>query len=114
MILESFMILFKKNQITNLMPTFESLQTEIENIKARNERVEMDKAWETSWMRKISIFILTYLVIVLFFYFADLPNPLINSIVPAIGFILSTLTISVLKKIWLKKYIKRKYDPAKL
>ncbi len=108
------MKLSKKNQIINFMPTIEELQTEIENIKARNKRVEADKAWETSWARKITISILTYLVIVIFFHFASLPNPLINSIVPAVAFVLSTLTISVLKKIWLRKFYKKLYDFAKL
>lgn len=89
------------------MPTIEELQAEIENIKARNMRVEADKVWETSWAKKITIFILTYFVIVVFFCSANLPNPLINSIVPAVAFILSTLTISVLKKIWLRKFYKK-------
>ena len=35
------------------------LENEIENIKQRNKRVELDKAWETSWTRKICICILT-------------------------------------------------------
>lgn len=29
------------------------LEKEIEQIKARNKRVELDKAWETSWTRRI-------------------------------------------------------------
>ena len=29
------------------------LNKEIEEIKKRNKRVELDKAWETSWTRKI-------------------------------------------------------------
>lgn len=89
------------------MATVESLQNEIENIKARNNRVEADKAWETSSARKIIISILTYFVMVMFFYFAGLPNPLINSIVPSIAFVLSTLTISFFKKIWLSKFYKK-------
>ncbi len=89
------------------MSTIEDLQLEIENIKARNNRVEADKDWETSWTRKIIIAVLTYFVMVMFFYFAGLPNPLINSIVPSIAFVLSTLTISVFKKIWLRKFYKK-------
>ena len=29
------------------------IEEEINNIKERNKRVELDKAWETSWTRKI-------------------------------------------------------------
>ncbi|MBT5337691.1 hypothetical protein HN858_02410 [Candidatus Falkowbacteria bacterium] len=78
------------------------LEKEIIQIKKRNRRVEADKAWETSWFRKIVIAILTYVVIVVFFYFAGLPKPFMNSIVPALAFILSTLTLQIFKQVWIK------------
>ena len=80
----------------------ENISKEIELIKERNKRVELDKAWETSLARKIIIAVLTYLVIVLFFYFASLSKPFINAIVPTLGFILSTLSLSLFKKLWIK------------
>ncbi|MDO8741424.1 MAG: hypothetical protein Q7J54_07730 [Candidatus Woesearchaeota archaeon] len=83
------------------MVTLGELKREIDQIKERNKRVEKDKAWETSWSRRTLIIVLTYLVIVSFFYFAGLPNPFVNSIVPAIAFLLSTLTLDFFKKAWL-------------
>jgi len=62
----------------------QELQKEIQAIKKRNQRVEADKARETSRTRRISIALLTYAVIVLFFYTAELPKPWINAIVPTI------------------------------
>ncbi|MFA6534605.1 MAG: hypothetical protein WCT37_05615 [Patescibacteria group bacterium] len=85
------------------MTSLEELQLEIEAIKKRNQRVEADKAWETSWTRKVVILVLTYIVIVVFFFFAKLPNPLANAIVPAMAFVLSTLTVPVVKKWWLRR-----------
>lgn len=82
------------------------IKNEVEKIKIRNKRVEADKAWETSFSRKIIIFILTYIVIVLLFIFAELPDPFINAIVPALAFMLSTLTISVFKRLWLQYFYK--------
>ena len=38
-----------------------NLEKEIKQIKDRNKRVELDKSWETSWTRKLTIMILTYL-----------------------------------------------------
>ena len=81
----------------------EILKKEIEEIKKRNARVEMDKAWETSFMRKFLICFFTYFVIVLFFIFAGLSKPFINAIVPTIGFALSTLSMPYFKKWWMKK-----------
>lgn len=89
------------------MKEIENILEEIEKIKKRNKKVEIDKAWETSLYRKIIISILTYFVIVLFFYFSDLPKPFINAIVPTIWFLLSTLSIQYFKKIWIK-YIYKK------
>jgi len=83
--------------------SIKKLEKEIQIIKERNKKVEADKSWETSWTRKILIALLTYVVIVIFFYFANLPNPLVNSIVPALAFILSTLTLSFFKRIWLNR-----------
>ncbi|MFT4303944.1 MAG: hypothetical protein ACMXYG_05230 [Candidatus Woesearchaeota archaeon] len=80
----------------------------LKNIEKRNKKVELDKAWEISWSRKILIAVLTYLTIVLFFFIANLPNPFINSIVPTTGFVLSTLSLPYFKKIWIKWYLKNK------
>lgn len=85
------------------MDELNELKKEVEKIKERNARVEADKAWETSLFRKILVAILTYIVIVLFFAVAGLPKPFINAIVPTLGFLLSTLSISIFKTLWLKQ-----------
>jgi hypothetical protein len=55
--------------------------------------------------KRIFIAVLTYFVIVLFFYISDLWwNPFVNAIVPTIWFLLSTLSLNVIKKIWIKNY----------
>lgn len=84
------------------MVTLEDLQRDIEEIKLRNKRVEMDKAWETSWTRRTVILVLTYVVVVIFFFVAKLPRPFINAIVPTLGFVLSTLTIRIFKRWWIR------------
>jgi len=75
-------------------------------IEERNKKVELDKSWETSLARKIVISILTYFTIVLFFFVAQLPKPLINSIVPTLGFVLSTLSLPFFKRIWIRYFAK--------
>ena len=76
----------------------------IKKIEKRNKKVEADKAWETSWTRKLLIASLTYLIIVLFFTIMHLGKPFINAIVPTLGFILSTLSIDLVKRVWLEKF----------
>ena len=79
------------------------INTEIIKIKQRNKKVELDKSWETSTTRKITIFILTYIIVLIVFIVIGLSNPFLNEIIPAIAFLLSTLTIEPIKKIWIKK-----------
>jgi len=72
-------------------------------IEARNKRVEDDKAWETSWTRRIAIAFLTYLVVVAYLHFVIHINPWLNALVPVLGFLLSTLAIQKAKQLWLRK-----------
>jgi hypothetical protein len=78
----------------------DSIEARLKVIEERNARVESDKAWETSWTRKIGIAVLTYAVVVVYLRYVVHIDPWINALVPVIGFLLSTLTISVLKKYW--------------
>ena len=99
-IIPTIKINFKKYELFFM----QSLKKRIIAIEKRNRRVESDKAWEISWTRKILIACITYIIIVLFFYIVKLPMPWINAIVPTAGFILSTLTISIVKKYWIRKH----------
>ena len=52
-----------------------NLENEIEKIKKRNHRVEGDKSWETSLIRKICIIIFTYIFALFYLKVADTTNP---------------------------------------
>ena len=92
-----------ENTNENLSDAVKALSLEIEKIKERNKRVELDKAWETSMTRKVSIIILTYIVMVLVMDALKMESPLINAIIPTLGFTLSTFSMSLIKIFWLKK-----------
>lgn len=87
------------------MLSLEELQKQIEEIKLRNKRVEAEKAWETSATRRLLILVLTYFVVVLFFIFAKLPDPFANAVVPSLAFVISTISVPVIKKWWVKKFL---------
>lgn len=79
----------------------DKIKQEIEKIKKRNKRVELDKAWETSWTRRVCIMILTYIVVVIYsFVIKNVDNIFLSSLVPVIGFTLSTLSLKAVRKIW--------------
>jgi hypothetical protein len=84
------------------MATIKQLEKDIQDIRERNKKVEANKSWETSLSRKLIISILTYLTMVIFFFFAKLPSPFVNAIAPSLAFVLSTLTLSFFKNLWLR------------
>ena len=92
------------------MIDLEKLQEEIEIIKERNRRVELDKAWETSYTRKALLIIFTYLAIGFYLRVINVSRPWLNAIVPAVAFMLSTLTLPFCKKLWNKCVYKKKEE----
>ncbi len=81
----------------------EELKKEIEEIKERNKRVELDKKWETSTTRKVCIAVLTYIVVICYTSLTSkISNVFLSSLVPVIGFTLSTLSLKFVRKIWEK------------
>ena len=85
----------------------EYISKEVDKLKARNTRVEADKAWETSYFRRITIALLTYSIIVIFLFYVGFSEPFVSAIIPTIGFGLSTLVLSFLKKRWIDNYYSR-------
>lgn len=71
-------------------------------IEERNARVEVDKAWETSFTRRALLVLFTYLAIGIYLWAIGVNKPWLNAIVPAVGFMLSTLTLPIFKKVWLR------------
>lgn len=86
------------------MQKIDELEKRIKKIEQRNSTVELNKAWEGSWTRKILIAFFTYFAIALYLKFIVRINPWINAIIPTIGFMLSTFTLSLFKDLW-KKWI---------
>lgn len=78
------------------------LEERIIEIEKRNKRVELDKAWETSILRKVLIIVMTYIFAVLYLTVADNSNPFLGAVVPCVGFYLSTQSIKLIKNMWIK------------
>lgn len=79
------------------------LEERLEKIEERNKSVELDKAWETSWTRRLLIVTFTYIAIGVFLSVIRVDRPWLAAIVPAIGFTLSTLTMPFFKAWWIKR-----------
>lgn len=78
------------------------LEQKVEKIEQRNKLVENDKAWETSKTRRALIALFTYLSIFLYFLAIGVEKPVLNTIVPTMGFLLSTVSLPFIRKVWEK------------
>jgi hypothetical protein len=78
------------------------IESRVKAIEDRNRKVEQDKAWETSWVRRLSISALTYCVVFAYLNIINNDRPWINAIVPAVGYLLSTLVLKSIRQIWQK------------
>lgn len=104
------MFIFEYDIIVHEECSFMNLEREIKKIQERNKTVEEDKKWETSWSRRICIMFLTYIVVVIYSYaIRKLDNILLSSLVPVIGFTLSTLSLKLIRRIWKKYKIEKNY-----
>ena len=79
------------------------IEQRIETIEARNRTVESNKAWDNSLIRRVSIAMMTYIVVVIYHLIIGAKNVYIISAVPVIGFILSTLSLQYIRSIFNRK-----------
>ncbi|OIN85776.1 MAG: hypothetical protein AUJ12_08205 [Alphaproteobacteria bacterium CG1_02_46_17] len=78
-------------------------QHDITEIQERNRRVELDKAWETSATRRVMIAGMTYIVASLYMWSLGVSQPILNALIPTGGYLFSTLSLPMVKKIWIEK-----------
>ena len=78
------------------------IEGRIRIIEERNRKVEYDKAWELSYFRRSLLTLFTYLAIGFYLQAVHIERPWLNAIVPSAAFMLSTLTLHLFKRLWLK------------
>ncbi|OGY51804.1 MAG: hypothetical protein A2951_01410 [Candidatus Buchananbacteria bacterium RIFCSPLOWO2_01_FULL_56_15] len=81
--------------------TAENLEQRVRRLEDRNKKVEADKAWETSWARRTLLTLFTYLAMGVYLRAIGIGSPWLNAVVPAVAFMLSTLTMPFFKHGWL-------------
>lgn len=81
----------------------EELEKQIEQIQARNRRVEADKAWETSKTRNVFIAVVSFLLVYLVMTLINADNPFFNALISSAAYLFSTTSLGVLKNWWLSR-----------
>ena len=74
------------------------MEQEISALHERNRRIERDKAWETSYERRALLTAATYITIGLYLQALGIKQAWLHASVPAAGFLLSTCTLSQIRR----------------
>jgi len=88
-----------------------ALEDRLQALEQRNRRVELNKRWETSWVRRICIAALTYVVVSVYLALVVHINPWINALVPTMGFLVSTLALGAVRSVWERWVVSRQEPP---
>jgi len=80
-----------------------NLQTEdkLNELTLRNYKVDLDKKWETSNFRKVLVLVTTYFLASITMFAIGDSKPFISSLIPTLGYFLSTFSFGFIKKIWI-------------
>jgi len=78
------------------------IEQKLQEINKRNHKVDLDKKWETSNFRKVLILITTYFLASLTMFAIGDSKPFVSSLIPTLGYFLSTLSFGFIKSIWIK------------
>ena len=89
------------------MSNIDDLEKKVADIEQRNKRVEKDKEWEISYIRRGLLIVFTYLAIGFYLNTIEVQDPWLIAIVPSFAFPLSTLTLPFFKRLW-EKYLHKK------
>ncbi len=82
------------------------IEDQLTTIRERNARVEADKAWEVSWLRRGLIAFVTYVCAVILLMILGHDGAFEHALVPVVGYLVSTLSLSPIKKIWIERRLK--------
>ena len=80
---------------------------EVEALKLRNAKVEADKAWEISWTRRAIIGAITYIIVAFWLALLGVEHHMLHAIVPILGYLLSMLTLPMIKNYWIEKMYRK-------
>jgi hypothetical protein len=87
-----------------MLPVEERLQ----QVEERNARVEFDKGWEISWVRRGLISGITYVCAIILLNILGHDGAWKHALVPVMGYLLSTLSLPAVKKLWITRQIEKK------
>ena len=85
----------------------DQIREELRELRARNLRVEREKAWETSWTRRLVITAVTWLGAWLWLLELGAERAALQALVPAGAYALSTFPLPMLRRWWIGMFVSK-------
>ena len=85
-----------------------NLEDRVALIEARNAHVSYNKAWEISWTRRGLIAGITYVFAFILLNILGHDGAWKHALVPVMGYLVSTLSLPAVKKIWIEHQERKK------
>jgi len=83
------------------MSELDEIRSELAELRARNARVDREKAWETSWARRLVIATMTWLAAWVSFTGLGSEHAARDALLPSGAYAISTLSLPLLRRLWL-------------
>ena len=81
----------------------DELRRELAAIKERNVRVEREKAWETSWTRRLAIAAAIWVGAWAWMLTLDVEPAALHALVPSVAYVLSTFSVPFVREWWMRR-----------
>jgi hypothetical protein len=88
--------------VASPLDPFDDVRRDLREIKERNARVEREKAWETSWTRRLLIASTIYGGAWVWLVNLRVDHAPLQALVPSAAYLLSTFSLPLVKKWWMR------------
>ena len=85
----------------------EELNEKVGKILERNKKVEQDKAWETSFFRRLFLAILTYFAVLALLLIINAPTPFLAALIPAAAYLIQQYSLPFMRGLCEKNFYKK-------
>ncbi|HSK00936.1 MAG TPA: hypothetical protein VK932_06835 [Kofleriaceae bacterium] len=80
----------------------DDVRRDVLEIQQRNARVEQDKAWETSWTRRLVIAVAIWAGAWPWLASLGAEHAERHAVVPSVAYLVSTLSLPIVKRWWMR------------
>jgi len=82
------------------------LEEQVQKLILLEKYIALQKKWDQSRIRITLNASGVYLVTVIFMHVLAIENPAVSALIPVFGYVITTISLPLVKKLWIKSYLK--------